>query len=98
MESFGKIELTFGLRRVAASVVPLAQHAKIVSWRSPAMILVCFQKREIKGWRRTMRRWCGEIERAGEFAWGDGLEQVPLPGQGPGFGECATHAGCGPSH
>jgi predicted ester cyclase len=27
----------------------------------------------------------GEIERAGEFAWEDGLEQVPLPGQGPGL-------------
>lgn len=27
----------------------------------------------------------GEIERAGEFAWEDVLEQVPLPGQGPGL-------------
>jgi steroid delta-isomerase-like uncharacterized protein len=27
----------------------------------------------------------GEIERAGEFAWEDVVEQVPLPGQGPGL-------------
>src|SRR5215475_4101248 len=27
----------------------------------------------------------GEIERAGEFAWEDVIEQVPLPGQGPGL-------------
>ncbi len=27
----------------------------------------------------------GEIDRAGEFAWEDVLEQVPLPGQGPGL-------------
>lgn len=27
----------------------------------------------------------GEIDRAGEFAWEDVVEQVPLPGQGPGL-------------
>ncbi len=27
----------------------------------------------------------GAIERAGEFAWEDVVEQVPLPGQGPGL-------------
>jgi len=27
----------------------------------------------------------GEIERAGEFVWEDVVEQVPLPGQGPGL-------------
>ena len=27
----------------------------------------------------------GEIDRAGEFAWEDVAEQVPLPGQGPGL-------------
>lgn len=27
----------------------------------------------------------GEIERTGEFAWEDVVEQVPLPGQGPGL-------------
>jgi steroid delta-isomerase-like uncharacterized protein len=27
----------------------------------------------------------GEIERAGEFAWENVVEQVPLPGQGPGL-------------
>lgn len=27
----------------------------------------------------------GQIERAGEFAWEDVVEQVPLPGQGPGL-------------
>lgn len=27
----------------------------------------------------------GHIERAGEFAWEDVVEQVPLPGQGPGL-------------
>src|ERR1700728_1511879 len=27
----------------------------------------------------------GGFERAGEFAWGDVVEQVPLPGQGPGL-------------
>ncbi|MGB6872134.1 MAG: ester cyclase, partial [Acidobacteriaceae bacterium] len=27
----------------------------------------------------------GEVDRAGEFAWEDVVEQVPLPGQGPGL-------------
>jgi steroid delta-isomerase-like uncharacterized protein len=27
----------------------------------------------------------GEIDRTGEFAWEDVVEQVPLPGQGPGL-------------
>lgn len=27
----------------------------------------------------------GDIDRAGEFAWEDVVEQVPLPGQGPGL-------------
>lgn len=27
----------------------------------------------------------GQIDRAGEFAWEDVVEQVPLPGQGPGL-------------
>ena len=27
----------------------------------------------------------GEIDRAGEFAWEDVVERVPLPGQGPGL-------------
>jgi predicted ester cyclase len=59
------------------------------------MILVCFQKGDIKGMAQDnaaiVRRFAevvitrGEIERAGEFAWEDVVEQVPLPGQGPGL-------------
>jgi predicted ester cyclase len=33
-------------------------------------------------WRRAMQ---GNIEAAAQFAWEDVVEQVPLPGQGPGL-------------
>ena len=39
----------------------------------------------------------GEIDRAGEFAWEDVVEQVPLPGQGPGLDGLRIFRGrCGP--